>query len=161
MKKKYAPECINEMKLTVQSRSKNESFARAAVSAFIAQLDPTLEELSDIKTAVSEAVTNSIIHGYRDSIGNIYISAKIYDSGRVSVRIRDAGCGIADVGEAMQPLFTTGGEERGGLGFTVMESFMDKLKVHSKPGKGTTVIMEKTIRPRVSAGEPAGGRRHA
>ena len=133
------------MKLTVRSRSSNESFARAAVSAFIAQLDPTLEELSDIKTAVSEAVTNCIIHGYRDTIGNIYINVKIYESGRIVIRIRDTGCGIEDVSEAMQPLFTTGGEERGGLGFTVMESFTDKLKVYSRPGKGTVVTLTKTI----------------
>ena len=158
MKKKMTAECINEMKLTVQSRSANESFARAAVSAFVAQLDPMLEELSDIKTAVSEAVTNCIIHGYRDGIGNIYINVRIFAGGRVVVRIRDAGCGIADVDEAMQPLFTTGGEERGGLGFTVMESFMDKLSVRSKPGKGTTVTMEKTLSPRSLS---PGGQRNA
>ena len=162
MEKKKKAECVNETKLTIQSRSANESFARAAVSAFIAQLDPTLEELSDIKTAVSEAVTNCIIHGYRDTIGNIYINVKIYENGRVSIRIRDTGCGIADVSEAMQPLFTTGGEERGGLGFTVMESFMDTLRVSSKPGRGTTVTMEKTIRPRLNISDLSGaGRRNA
>ena len=162
MEKKKKAECVNETKLTIQSRSANESFARAAVSAFIAQLDPTLEELSDIKTAVSEAVTNCIIHGYRDTIGNIYINVKIYENGRVSIRIRDTGCGIADVSEAMQPLFTTGGEERGGLGFTVMESFMDTLRVSSKPGRGTTVTMEKTIRPRLNISDlPGAGRRNA
>ena len=150
---KKTAQCVNEMKLTVQSRSANESFARAAVAAFAARLDPSLEEINDIKTAVSEAVTNCIIHGYRDGIGNIYINVKIYEGGRIVIKIRDTGCGIADVSEAMQPLFTTGGEERGGLGFTVMESFMDKLKVSSRPCRGTIVTMEKVLKPRLSAGD--------
>jgi len=136
---------INEMKLTILSRSANESFARVAVAAFAAQMDPTIDELNDIKTAVSEAVTNCIVHGYREQIGRIYIDAQLYGDGRICVRIRDKGCGIADLKQAMEPLFTTGGEERGGLGFTVMESFMDKVKVRSKPGSGTTVVMEKRI----------------
>lgn len=158
MASQKAEQCINEMKMTVQSRSANESFVRTAVAAFAARLDPTIEELSDIKTAVSEAVTNCIVHGYRDGIGSIYINVKIFDSGRIVVKIRDTGCGIPDVSEAMQPLFTTGGDERGGLGFTVMESFMDRLRVSSKPGKGTTVTMEKTIKPRRSiSGLAAGG----
>lgn len=136
---------VNEMKLTILSRSANESFARVAVSAFAAQTDPTIDELTDIKTAVSEAVTNCIVHGYAEQIGRIYIEARLYEGGRLCIKIRDRGCGIADVKQAMEPLFTTGGEERGGLGFTVMESFMDKVKVRSKPGQGTTVVMEKRI----------------
>lgn len=136
---------INEMKLTILSRSANESFARVAVAAFAAQIDPTIDELTDIKTAVSEAVTNSIVHGYREEIGRIYIDARLYADGRLCIKVRDKGVGIPDIKQAMEPLFTTGGEERGGLGFTVMESFMDKVRVRSKPGKGTTVVMEKRI----------------
>lgn len=136
---------INEMRLVIPSRSSNESFARVAVASFVSQLDPTLDELSDIKTAVSEAVTNCIVHGYRDTIGSIYINARIYANGKLCVRIRDTGCGITDVRQAMEPLFTTGGSDRSGLGFTVMESFTDKLKVRSNPGKGTTVTLEKYI----------------
>ncbi|MBE6754228.1 MAG: anti-sigma F factor [Ruminococcaceae bacterium] len=133
------------MRLVIDSRSANESFARVAVAAFIAQLDPTVEEISDIKTAVSEAVTNCIVHGYRNGIGSIWIQARIYSDSRVMLRVRDKGAGISDIKQAMEPLFTTGGAERGGLGFTVMESFMDDLKVHSVVGKGTTVTMEKKI----------------
>lgn len=136
---------LNEMRLVIDSRSANESFARVTVAAFIAQLDPTIEEISDIKTAVSEAVTNCIIHGYRDDIGKIYIQARLYDDGRAMIRVRDKGVGIDNIKQAMEPLFTTGGGERGGLGFTVMESFMDNLKVRSSKGKGTTVTMEKKI----------------
>ena len=136
---------INEMRMVVPSRSANEGYARAAVAAFVAQLDPTVEEIADIKTAVSEAVTNSIVHGYKDRIGNIYINARIYDDDRVQIKIRDAGCGIPDVAQAMEPLFSTGGGERGGLGFTVMEAFTDKLKVRSTVGRGTTVVMDKRI----------------
>lgn len=139
---------INEMKLTILSRSANESFARVAVAAFAAQTDPTIDELTDIKTAVSEAVTNCIVHGYKEEIGRIYIEARLYENGRLCVKIRDKGCGISDIKQAMEPLFTTGGEERGGLGFTVMESFMDKVRVRSKPDKGTTVVMEKRIKQR-------------
>lgn len=138
-------ETLNEMRLVIDSRSANEGFARAAVGAFVAQLDPTVEELSDVRTAVSEAVTNCIVHGYRDGIGKIYIQARIYEGGVVMLRIRDGGVGIENVRQAMEPLFTTGGAERGGLGFTVMESFMDSLRVRSQPGKGTTVTMEKKI----------------
>ena len=136
---------LNEMRLVIDSRSANESFARVTVAAFIAQLDPTIEEISDIKTAVSEAVTNCIIHGYRDDIGKIYIQARLYDDGHAMIRVRDKGVGIDNIKQAMEPLFTTGGGERGGLGFTVMESFMDNLKVRSSKGKGTTVTMEKKI----------------
>lgn len=140
-----ARKILNEMKLVIPSRSANESFARVAVAAFAAQMDPTIEELSDIKTAVSEAVTNCIVHGYRDGIGKIFLEARLYEDNRLYVKIRDRGCGIPDVKKAMEPLFTTGGAERGGLGFTVMESFMDKLRVRSSAGMGTSVTMEKRI----------------
>lgn len=136
---------INEMNLNFLSRSSNEGFARAAIAAFVSQLDPTIDEISDIKTAVSEAVTNSIVHGYKSGIGIIYISSKIYENGKIIIKIRDKGCGIEDVDQAMEPLFTTGGSERSGLGFAVMQSFMDKIKVISKVGKGTTVTLEKRI----------------
>ncbi|MBE6762109.1 MAG: anti-sigma F factor [Ruminococcaceae bacterium] len=136
---------INNFYLKIPSRSANESFARVAVSAFVSQLDPTLEELSDIKTAVSEAVTNSIVHAYKNQIGNIYITAEIFENRSIKIRIRDSGCGIDDVSKALEPLFTTVGGERSGLGFSVMQSFMDYLKVTSKPGKGTTVIMKKAL----------------
>ena len=137
---------INEMKLEIESRSVNESFARVTVSAFASQLDPTLEELSDIKTAVSEAVTNCIVHAYPGYVGKIYIYAAIYQDGLVKVRIRDRGCGIADIKQAMEPLYTPMGGERAGLGFAVMESFSDKVKVRSKLDKGTVVTLEKRIR---------------
>lgn len=134
---------VNEMKLQIESRSVNEAFARAAVAAFAAQLDPNIEDLSDIRTAVSEAVTNCIVHAYPDSVGKIYIWAGIYENGLFKVRIRDKGCGIADIRQAMEPLFTTLGGERAGLGFAVMESFCDKIKVTSKIEKGTVVTLEK------------------
>ena len=134
---------VNEMKLQIESRSVNEAFARAAVAAFAAQLDPNIEELSDVKTAVSEAVTNCIVHAYADSVGKIYIWAGIYDNGIFKVKIRDKGCGIEDIKQAMEPLFTTLGGERAGLGFAVMENFCDKIKVTSKPYKGTLVTLEK------------------
>ena len=136
---------INEMNLNFLSRSYNEGFARATVSAFVAQLDPTIDELADIKTAVSEAVTNCIVHGYKSGIGTVYISSKIYDNGKILIKIRDKGCGIENIEQAMEPLFTTGGSERAGLGFAVMKSFTDKIKVTSKPGKGTIVTLEKNI----------------
>lgn len=141
MKKKIT----NEMKLIMQSRSANESFARVAVASFVGQLDPTVDVLSDIKTAVSEAVTNCIVHAYKNEIGNIYITARIYDNERVRIVVRDRGCGIADVEKAKEPLFTTAGGERAGLGFAVMESFTDKLSVYSALGKGTRITMEKQI----------------
>ena len=134
----------DEIKLIIPSRSQNEGFARVAVGSFVARLDPTLEELNDIKTAVSEAVTNCIVHAYRDTIGLIYITVSA-EGNTVTVKIRDRGCGISDVEKAKEPLFTTGGEERAGLGFAVMESFTDKLKVRSAVGKGTTVTMQKKI----------------
>lgn len=136
---------VNECKMTLLSRSANEGFARVAVASFIAQLDPTIEEISDIKTAVSEAVTNCIVHAYRETVGKIYITVSIYDQRKIRIVIRDTGCGIADVKQAMEPLFTTAGGERAGLGFAVMESFMDKLQVRSKLGKGTTVILQKQL----------------
>lgn len=135
----------NEFRLTIDSKSINEGFARVAVSAFVAALDPTLEELADLKTAVSEAVTNAIVHGYRDTCGKIYITTTIYDTSTVKITIRDKGCGIENVSEAMTPLFTTGEGERAGLGFTVMESFCNKVRVRSALGKGTSVTLIKKI----------------
>ena len=138
-------EVINEMKLSFAARSTNESFARSAVSAFVMQLDPTISELSDIKTAVSEAVTNCIIHGYRCMGGTVYINCSIYENGKFTIKIRDKGVGIENVKLAMEPMYTTAGGERAGLGFAVMQSFMDKVHVSSSFGKGTTVTMEKHI----------------
>lgn len=136
----------NEMKLEILSRSINESFARVAVAAFISQLDPTVDEIADIKTAVSEAVTNCIVHAYKDTIGIIYITARIFDDGRIEIVIKDKGCGIDNVEKAMEPLYTTSTTgDRAGLGFTVMQSFMDKLRVKSRVGYGTTVQMEKRL----------------
>jgi len=136
----------NQIKLSFLSRSANEGFARIAVAAFAAQLDPTVEEISEIKTAVSEAVTNCIVHGYRDAIGIIYLTARIYENGKLTITIKDRGQGIEDVAQAMEPLFTTGNaEERSGMGFTIMETFMDKVRVRSKPGAGTTVTFIKQI----------------
>lgn len=137
----------DEIKLVIPSRSANESFARVAVGAFVARLDPTMEELNDIKTAVSEAVTNCIVHAYKDTIGKIYITVSV-EGETVKIRIRDYGCGIPDIEKAREPLFTTGGEERAGLGFAVMESFTDKLRVRSTVGKGTTVTMQKKLNVR-------------
>jgi len=136
---------MNEMNVSFLSCSANEGFARAVVSAFVAQMDPTIDEISDIKTAVSEAVTNCIVHAYRDTLGMIYITAKLYEDGGVQIRIRDKGCGIEDVTKAREPLFTTGGEERAGLGFAVMESFMDDVLVTSRVQKGTTVTLKKKL----------------
>lgn len=140
---------INEMSLNFPSKSCNEAFARSVVSAFVLSLDPTIAELSDIKTAVSEAVTNAVVHGYRRESGTIYIKGKIFEDGRVVVKIRDKGCGIADIKKAMEPLFTTAPEEeRAGLGFAVMQSFCDRVKVTSNVDKGTTVTLEKRIAKR-------------
>lgn len=144
----------NTMRLSFDSRSANESFARTAVAAFLCSLDPTMEELLDVKTAVSEAVTNAIVHGYRDSIGKVSISAALYENQRIVIKVQDKGCGIEDIEKAKEPLFTTAPEEeRAGLGFAVMESLMDKLRVTSKPGKGTTVTMERRIRSKEAAHE--------
>ena len=139
---------VNSFKLQLPAKSANESFARVAVGAFVAQLDPLIEEISDIKTAVSEAVTNCIVHAYKDETGDIFISAKILSDGRVQIKIRDKGCGIPDIEKAMEPLFTTGGSERAGLGFAVMQSFTDKIRVTSTVGKGTTVTLYKKINSR-------------
>ena len=136
---------LNEFKMVLESRSANESFARVTVAAFVSQLDPTIEEINDIKTAVSEAVTNAIVHGYKESIGKIYISVKICEQNLVVIRVKDRGCGIEDINKAREPLFTTAGDERAGLGFAVMESFCDRLKVSSRPGKYTTVTLYKKI----------------
>ncbi len=136
---------VNEMRLKTESRSVNEAFARTVVAAFATQLDPNIEELSDIKTAVSEAVTNSIVHAYPDKVGIIYIWAGIYENSIIRIKIRDKGLGIENVRQAMEPLFTTLGGERAGLGFAVMESFCDKVSVRSKPGSGTVVTLEKRI----------------
>lgn len=143
----------NEMSICFESRSSNESFARSAVSAFITQLDPTIGEISDIKTAVSEAVTNCVVHAYKNTIGKIYINVKIKESSLVIIKVRDTGCGIEDIQKAMEPLFTTApSEERAGLGFAVMQSFTDKVQVRSKVGKGTTVTFQKRLSCRVNNG---------
>lgn len=140
---------VNELKMTFPSISENERFSRLAVSGFLSQLNPQVDELSDIKTAVSEGVTNCIVHGYRDTIGLIYMQIRIFDNSKVYIKIRDKGCGIKDIQQAMEPLFTTAPEEeRAGLGFAVMESFMDRIKVRSSEGKGTTLILEKTLKSR-------------
>ena len=136
---------LNQLKMQISAKSSNESFARACVGAFVAQLDPLVEDLADLKTAVSEAVTNCIVHAYKDCSGDIYITVKILSENKVCVKIRDKGCGIADVKRAREPLFTTGGEERAGLGFAVIEAFTDKLRVTSHVGVGTTVTFYKTL----------------
>ncbi len=136
---------VNKFSMKFPSRSANESFARTVVSAFASQLDPTIEEISDIKTAVSEAVTNCIVHAYRNTMGDIYITCEQFDSGIIRIKVRDKGCGIEDVKKAMEPLYSSQGGERAGLGFSVMESFMDSLRVSSKTGKGTTVTMRKML----------------
>ena len=141
---------INKFNMNLYARSANESFARSCVSAFASQLDPTLEELNDIKTAVSEAVTNCIVHAYKEKLGKIYITAEIIEGGILAIKIRDTGCGIENIELALTPLYTTVGGERAGLGFAVMQSFMDSIKVTSKIGKGTTVTMKKKILPRIT-----------
>lgn len=140
---------VNYIKLDFPSKSVNEAFARMSAAAFAAQLDPTMEELGDIKTAVSEAVTNCIVHAYPESIGRVSMRLRILDGGVLEISVRDWGRGIENVEKAMQPLFTTGGEDRSGMGFTIMSGFMDKLRVRSHPGKGTTVTMQRAISPRV------------
>ena len=145
-KNRFSTEVLNEMKLRLPSLSVNESMARAAVAAFCSQLDPCAGEIADIKCAVSEAVTNCIVHGYRDTVGTIYITVRLCAERIVRIEIKDMGCGIENVKKAMEPLYTTGGEERAGLGFAVMESFTDRLTVSSRLGKGTTVVMLKKVR---------------
>jgi len=139
----------NYMVMEFLSRSSNESFARTAVATFAAQLDPTLDELGDIKTAVSEAVTNSIVHGYPNTLGKIVVKARILEKNTLEISVRDWGCGIENIDKAREPMFTTGGEERSGMGFTIMESFTDRMRVKSSVGRGTTVVMQKRIAPRM------------
>ena len=136
---------INEVTLEFPSRSSNEGFARSAVACFAAQLDPTLNELEDIKTSVSEAVTNAIVHAYPDDLGKVLLKVRICPGNVLEITVRDHGRVIPDVEKARQPMFTTGGAERSGMGFTIMESFMTSLQVTSKPGKGTTVHMKRKI----------------
>ena len=138
----------NEVTLEFPSRSSNEGFARSAAACFAAQMDPTLNELEDIKTAVSEAVTNAIVHAYPDSIGKVTLKLRICPGNELEIIIRDHGKGIADIQQARTPLFTTGGEERSGMGFTIMESFMTTFELTSEPGKGTAVHMRKRIQKR-------------
>ena len=142
----------NYVTLEFLSRSSNEGFARVAAAGFAAQLDPTLDELGDIKTAVSEAVTHAIVHAYPDELGRIVLKLKLLPGNVLELTVRDWGRGIDNVEQARKPLFTTGGSERSGMGFTIMESFMDKLTVRSVPGKGTTVQMRKRIAARMSTG---------
>ncbi len=136
---------LNEMKLTLLSRSVNESLARTAAAAFAAQLDPTLDELGDIKTAVSEAVTNCIVHAYPNGLGRINLTAKIFEGNIIEITVKDSGCGIPDIHKAREAMYTTGGNERSGMGFTIMESFMDTLRVRSVAGHGTTVVMRRRL----------------
>lgn len=139
---------INKMSLKFESRSVNEAFARQSVGAFVAQLDPTMEELGDIKTVVSEAVTNAIVHGYADRIGFITVTVRLFEGRILELKVKDAGRGIENVEQARQPMFTTGDDTRSGMGFTIMESFTDKLRVRSTPGKGMIVTMLKVLKER-------------
>lgn len=143
---------VNEAAITFLSRSANEGFARTAAACFAAQLDPTLDEVNDVKTAVSEAVTNAIVHAYPDTLGKVSMKLRIFADNVLEIVIRDWGVGIEDVDRAREPLFTTGDEQRSGMGFTIMESFMDNLRVRSVPGKGTTVTMRRRISRRLSGG---------
>ena len=138
----------NYMTLEFPSKSCNEAFARSAVSCFAAQLDPTMEELGDIRTAVSEAVTNAIVHGYPDELGMISLRCRILKDNVLDIVIKDRGAGIADIEQARRPMFTTGGTDRCGMGFTIMESFMTNLEISSQPGKGTTVHMRRKLQRR-------------
>ena len=138
----------NYMILEFPSKSTNEGFARSAVACFASQMDPTLEELGDIRTAVSEAVTNCIVHAYPDEFGIITLRCRILKDNVLDIVIKDKGVGIADLDQARRPAFTTGGADRSGMGFTIMESFMDGLTVRSKPGRGTTVVLRKALQAR-------------
>ena len=139
---------LNEVRLQFLSRSSNEAFIRSAVAAFCAPSDPTLEELGDIKTAVSEAVTNCIVHAYPDTLGWISVRARLFEDGVLELTVRDKGRGIENIDAARTPMFTTGGAERSGMGFTIMESFMDLLRVRSAPGQGTTLTLRRKLRSR-------------
>lgn len=140
---------LNQATVQFLSRSANEGFARTAAACFAAQLDPTLEEINDLKTAVSEAVTNAIVHAYPNTLGKVSMTMKLFEDNRVEITVRDKGVGIADLEQARTPLYTTGGAERAGMGFTIMESFTDSMKVRSTPGKGTTVTLSKRISRRM------------
>jgi stage II sporulation protein AB (anti-sigma F factor) len=135
----------NYIKLEFPSHSSNEGFARAAAAAFASQLDPTMEELGDLRTAVSEAVTNAIVHAYPDSIGKVQLKLRLFGDNSLEIAVKDWGVGISDPEKAREPLFTTGGAERSGMGFTIMESFMDTLRLRTAPGKGTSVVMRKRL----------------
>ena len=143
---------VNTATIEFLSRSANEGFARTAAACFAAQLDPTLDEINDIKTAVSAAVTNAIVHDYPDRLGRVKLKLRLFEDSLLEITVQDWGVGIADVAQARTPLFTTGNEERSGMGFTIMESFMDTLRVRSTPGKGTTVTMRRRIARRLTAG---------
>ena len=143
---------VNTATIEFLSRSANEGFARTAAACFAAQLDPTLDEINDIKTAVSEAVTNAIVHAYPDRLGRVKLKLRLFEDSLLEITVQDWGVGIADVAQARTPLFTTGNEERSGMGFTIMESFMDTLRVRSTPGEGTTVTMRRRIARRLTAG---------
>ena len=136
---------INTVRVEFPGLSANEAFARSCAACFAAQLDPTLEELGDLKTAVSEAVTNAIVHAYPHELGRVLLKLRILEDNVLEITVRDWGCGIPDVKQAMEPTFTTGGEERSGMGFSIMECFTDALRVRSRPGKGTTVVMRKRL----------------
>ena len=143
---------VNTATIEFLSRSANEGFARTAAACFAAQLDPTLDEINDIKTAVSEAVTNAIVHAYPDRLGRVKLKLRLFEDSLLEITVQDWGVGIADVAQARTPLFTTGNEERSGMGFTIMESFMDTLRVRSTPEKDTTVTMRRRIARRLTAG---------
>ena len=143
---------INEAAVTFLSRSANEGFARTAAACFAAQLDPTLDEVNDVRTAVSEAVTNCIVHAYPDRLGPVTLRLRLYPDNTLEVQVKDKGVGIPDVERARQPMFTTGGAERSGMGFTIMESFMDGVKVRSTPGKGTVVTLRRRLARRLGTG---------
>ena len=136
---------INQMTLVFDGRSVNESFARVSAAAFLAQLDPTLQEIAEIKTVVSEAVTNSIVHGYEDRPGPVRLKVQIFEGKKIRITVGDKGKGIPDIPKAMTPCFTTGNEDRAGMGFSIMQGFSDKIRVRSLPGRGTTVVMDKYI----------------
>ena len=143
---------INEAVVTFLSRSANEGFARTAAACFAAQLDPTLDEVNDVRTAVSEAVTNCIVHAYPDRLGPVTLRLRLYPDNTLEVQVKDKGVGIPDVERARQPMFTTGGAERSGMGFTIMESVMDGVKVRSTPGKGTVVTLRRRLARRLGTG---------
>lgn len=136
---------LNQMTLVFDSRSVNESFARVTAAAFLSQLDPTLQEIAEIKTIVSEAVTNCIVHGYGDKPGTVRLKVQIFEERKIRITVRDRGKGISDIPKAMTPCFTTGNEDRAGMGFSIMQGFSDRIRVRSLPGKGTTVVMDKYI----------------